>query len=433
MGNTCAPSKPDESSQAADVDVKEEEAMEPTAQPSEKLTNIINTYQAENERMLQELEKMKNKDEEDSEARKLQAAKNQKMVRELSEMRELMQQKDRALMKHRLEAALHSKATSIVTSETFTKLLKAGNMLKLKGRKIKSKSKEQWVEIYLHSAQATADGVGVKKGSLMLTFADNKDARLANRCQILQVKKEENVGAKFKGRSFSLDVFSSGEDSQIVFACDDEKSMENWIEVCNEGLAMIEEEYGSLQTEGDVFFDVEFSKPKLGIRVDEKTIEIESGVDEKTTEAANSDGVATEADEKEQPCELVVKMITERSLIASGLTPECVVTAINGENIRGMPYSKQIGLFKSTKKPFKITFLRRQSAQRTAFPGILKELVSEGDNEVKSTFYALVKGTQFGIELDKSEDKTATITDLLSNQRRLTALLQNTRIQEAEL
>jgi len=431
MGNTCAPSKPDESSQAPDVDVKEEEALEPGAQPSEKLTNIINTYQAENERMNQELEKMKNKDEEDSEARRLQAEKNKKMVRELSEIKALMQQKDRALMKHRLEAALHSKATSIVTSETITKLMKAGSMQKLKGRKTKSKSKVQWVEIYLHSAQATSDGI--KKGSLMLTFADNKDARLANRCQILQVKQEENVGAKFKGKAFSLDVFSSGEDSQIVFACDDEKSMEDWIEVCNEGLAIIEEEYGSLQTEEDVFFDVEISKPKLGIRVEEKKIEIESGVDEKVAEAANSDGVATEADEKEQPCELVVKVITEESLIASGLTAECVVTAINGENIRGMAYSKQIGLFESTKKPYKITFLRRKAAQRTAFPGILKELVSEGENEVKSTFYALVKGTQFGIELDKSEDKTATITELLSNQRRLTALLQNTKIQEAEL
>merc|ERR1719233_2809433 len=144
------------------------------------------------------------------------------MVRELSEMQALMKQKDRALMKHRLEAALHSKATTIVTSEAVTKLLKAGNLQKLKGRKTKNKSKEQWVEIYLHSAQATSDGVN--KGSLMLTFADNKDARLANRYQILQVKEYWNVGAKFKGKAFSLDVFSSGEDSQIVFACDDEKS-----------------------------------------------------------------------------------------------------------------------------------------------------------------------------------------------------------------
>jgi len=431
MGNSCAPSKPDESLKPADVDVKEEEAIERTAQPSEKLTNIINTYQADNERMLQELEKMKNKDEEDLEARKLHAEKNKKMVRELSEMRALMQQKDRALMKHRLEAALHSKATSIVTSEAVTKLLKAGNMQKLKGRKTKNKSKEQWVEIYLHSAQLTPDGIN--KGYLILTFADNKDARLANRCQIFQVKQEENVGAKFKGRAILIDVFSSGEDSQIVFACDDEKSMEDWIEVCNEGLAIIEEEFGSLQTEGDVFFDIEISKPKLGIRVEEKTIETESGVDEKVAEAANSDDVDIEAEEKEQPCELVVKTISDESHIASGLTPDCVVSAINGTNIRGMAYSKQIGLFGSTKIPYKITFVKRKTTHRTAFPGILKELVSEGDNEVKSTFYELVKGTQFGIELEESEDKTATITELLSNQRRLTALLQNTRIQEAEL
>jgi len=426
---TCAPAKPDEYGQALSGDIKEEEAMEASAQPGAKLTNIINNYQAENEKMRRELEAIKNQDEKHSEARKDQRAENDRMVKELMEMRALMQQKDRALMKTRLEAALHSKASSIVTSEVVTKLLKAGNLLKLKGRK--NKSKEQWVEINLHCAQATSNGIN--KGSLMLTYSNNKDARLSNRCQILRVKQEENVTAKFKGKAFSLDVFSSGGDSQIIFACDDEKSMEDWIEVCIEGLAVIEEEYSNLKTEGDVFFDVEISKPKLGIRVEETIIASESDFDQKKAEASNDNNVATVGDVKEKPCELVVKKITEESLAASGLTVDCVVSAINGTNMRGMTYSEQIGLFRDTPKPYKITFLKRESAQRTAFPGILKELVSDGENEVKSTFYALVKGTQFGIELDKSEDKTATITELLSNQRRLTALLQNARIQEAEV
>jgi len=420
MGNTCAPKQRD--AQETNIDVKEEEAMEASAQPTEKLTNLINVYQDENEKMKNELESIKNRDEEDSEARKAQAAKNEEIMKELSEMRALMEEKDRALVKHRLEAALHSKATSIVTSETVTKLLKAGTMQKFRGRK---KPKERWVEINVHSAQATPDGIN--KGCLMLTYADNQGAQLSNRCQVLRVKNEANVGAKFKSKSFSLDVVSSDGDKELVFACEDEKAREDWIEVCNDGLAIVEEEFSTLQTENDLFFDVEISKPKLGIRVEEKVIEIESAVDEKAK------GDTDEAEAKEKPCELVVKMISDESLLASGLTVECVVSAINGMNIRGMSYTKQVSMFESTKKPFRITFLKRKTGQGTAFPGILKELVADGDNAVKSAFYELVKGTEFGIQLDKSEDKKAAITELLSNQRRLTALLQNTKIAETEL
>jgi len=122
MGNTCSPDSGavDESGQAMNTDRKEEE-------PSEKLTKVINTYQAENEKLKKVLVSMKNKDEEETRLREEQAAQNEEIMKELSAMKALMEEKDRKLVRHQLEAALHSKATLLGTSETVTKLLKAGD------------------------------------------------------------------------------------------------------------------------------------------------------------------------------------------------------------------------------------------------------------------------------------------------------------------
>jgi len=153
-------------------------------------------------------------------------------------------------------------------------------------------------------------------------------------------------------------------------------------------------------------------------------------VDEKVDDKDN--GLKT-IEQQEKPCELIVRMINDESLRDAGLTVDCVVSAINGLKMRGLTYTKQVGLFSSTPKPFTITFIKKRFNDQTAFPGILKELVSDGDNAVKTAFYELVKGTPFGMELDKSENKAAAIAELLSNQRRLTAVLHNTIVQEAEL
>jgi len=430
MGNTCSPDSGavDESGQAINTDRKEEE-------PSEKLTKVINTYQAENEKMKKELESMKNKDEEDTRVREEQAAQNEEIMKELSAMKALMEEKDRKLVRHQLEAALHSKATSLGTSETVTKLLKAGTIEKF-DRVGKSKRRKKWVEIHIHSAKTTPQEI--KKGFLMLTYADNKSAQVSNRCQIVRVNQEGlKVGENLKSKAFSIFSILSGAEKELAFVSEDEKSREEWIEACNEGFRLVDEEYSTLKTaEGDFFFDVEISKPKLGIRVQEKVLERESTVDEKAAEVSidkGTDDEKVEAGSKEKPCELVVQMISEKSLLATGLTADCVISALNGTNLRGLTYSEQVGMLESTKRPFTITFLKKKSALRTAFPGILKELVADGDNAVKSAFYDLVKGTPFGIELDKSENKTAAISELLSNPRRLTALLQNTIIQETEL
>jgi len=416
MGATCAPQQSEENLVAPDMD------DDPLRE--DKLTNIINLYQEENEKMKKELESRKNRDEADTQERKEQAAQNDEIMKELNAIKSLMEEKDRALLKHRVEAALHSKATSMVTSETVTKLLKAGTMEKFV-RIGKSKVKTKWVEIHIHCAKITPNGVS--KGCVMLTYADTKGAQVSNRCQITRVKDEGlNVGDKFKSKAFSVEV--AGADKDLAFACEDCKTKEEWIKAFNDGFVMVEDEFRTLKvTESDFLFDLEISKPKLGIRIQEKAIKTESTSDEKKCIEA---GTAT--DEKEKPCELVVVGITEDSLLASGLTTGCIIKAINGMNLRGLTYTQQVGMFQSTKKPYTITFIKKKSARETAFPGILKKLVSNEDNAVKSAFYDIVKGTQFGIELDESENKVATITELLSNKLRLTAVLQNTTVEELE-
>jgi len=428
MGATCAPYQWEEDD-AADTE-KKENNMEP-AETGDKLTNIINTYQAENEKMKLELESRKNRDEKDTQEREAQAAHNDEIMKELQAIKALMEEKDRSLLKHRLEAALHSKATAMVTSETVTKLLKAGTIHKF-GRAGKTKSKEKWVDIHVHCAQITSDGI--TKGCLMLTYADDKGAQVSNRCQITRLMQEvENVDEKFKARAFSVEVISSGADKELAFACEDSKEKDEWVKAITDGFEMLQEEYNTLKTaEGDFLFDLEISKPKLGITIRENVIEIASVPEEKAAEIPADADTDAGRDAREKPCELVVIGITDDGLLASGLTTGCVIKAINGINLRGLTYSRQVGMFESTKKPYAITFLKKRSARKTAFPGILKKLVSNEDNAVKSAFYDLVAGTAFGIELEKSENKTATITELLSNQVRLTAVLQNTTVPELE-
>merc|ERR1712060_406033 len=215
-------------------------------------------------------------EEEVSKERTKQAEQNEEIMKELASIRAMMEEKDRALVKHRLEAALHSKANTMATSEAVTKLLKAGTIEKF-GKAGKSKPKAKWVEIHVHS--------GVSKGLLMLTYADSKDSHLSNRCQIVRVRKEgKKVAAKYKDIAFSVDVISSGAEKELVFACEHEKSREDWVEACAVGFQMIDEEVKNVSDYTTL--DVQFTKPKLGIRVEEKVLVDESVEEEKVAEVS---------------------------------------------------------------------------------------------------------------------------------------------------
>jgi len=145
-----------------------------------------------------------------------------------------------------------------------------------------------------------------------------------------------------------------------------------------------------------------------------------------------------EAKKDEQPCNLLVTNISDDDLSAAGLHVNCIVTEINGKRLCGMMYSDQLAMLQSTKKPYILTFtgqnfLKHKADTKHGYISIMKELVADGDNAVKSAFKDLVEGTPFEEELNKSQDKKATIQKLLSNQRRLMALLQNFTVQEMDL
>jgi len=439
MGNICSTSTLHEP-----FEIKiEENNQDRLAQPSEKLRNIIKTYKEKNEKIRKELESVENKDADIL----LQADQNERLRKDLAELKHLMEEKDRVLVKHQLEAALHSRATSVVTSETFSKLLKAGTLAKF-GRSGRTKPKEKWVEVHFHSAQTTP--MGLIRGCLMLTWADHKSAKRSKRCKILRVKesaigvmtKIEGVMPKIESKAFSLDVISADGGNDLIFLCQDSQSRKDWIKALNDGFEMAEEESIALKrTEHSIFFNLWISKPKSGIRLEENAIKTRSALDEKMTwsphqaeiikgEHVQNQENGAEGDDTDSPCELVVARIDDESLLKTALSIGCVVWAVNGIKIRGLPYSQQFDSFRNTKKPFRATFLKRKYEQPTAFPGILEELIADENNIVKSAFYDIVKGTEFGSELEKSENKTATIKELLTNQQRLTTVLLNTEREE---
>merc|ERR550534_3252948 len=238
--------------------------------------------------MRKELEDIKNKrSEQETVAQKEATQQNEKIMEELAAMRALVEAKDRALVKHQLEAALHSKATSLVTSESVAKLLKEGTLEKFtRSRKAKS-AKEKWVQVEMHTCQNTKNGF--VKGHILLIYSDTKDSQLSTRCTIISVDGDgTNVGDKYKGRNFLVQAIVGRENKEIVFACDDEEMKREWVGALNRGLLQIEEEEKELNT--PLLVKVEFSKDKLGIRVEENVLESkQDNLDEEKVATERSD------------------------------------------------------------------------------------------------------------------------------------------------
>merc|ERR1719245_730450 len=280
-----------------------------------------------------------------------------------------------------------------------------------------------------------------------------KESQLSTRCKIISVDADgTDVGDKYKGRNFIVQAIVGRENKEIVFACDDEEMKKEWVGALNRGFLHMEEE-GKEMTK-PLFVKVEFSKAKLGIRVEENILESkQDNLDdekvatersdvqevEQKTETIPADEGSKVADNEGKPCELIVKKITDTDLYKAGLAENCIIIAINGIHIRGMSYEKQVDYLTSTEKPFTLSFTagpeyhEKKVGQTTAYPGILKELLANDDNTVKTAFDELIKGTPFEMELNASDDKVTAIAELLSNQRRLTAMLQNVTLQQAEL
>jgi len=209
MGNTCAPDQ-------HEYDVVRD------MEPSERITAIINRYQEENQRMEKELEELKSKSAESDQAHVDKTKQNMKLVEELNLIRTLVSKKDRSLVRHLLEAALYSTATSLISEEPISKKIIEGHLKKF-GRAGKTKSKSKWVEMYLKCGQGIRNQF--TKGHLMIVWADSQESKVSSRGRVIQVKDEAfNVNRSLHGRTFCMVAIVKGEEKELVFTCDNEES-----------------------------------------------------------------------------------------------------------------------------------------------------------------------------------------------------------------
>jgi len=465
MGNTCAPDH-----NGADVVVRDME-------PSERLTAIINRYHLDNQRMELELDELKSKSAASCQAYADRTKQNTDLVRELAFIRNSVSKKDRSVVRHLLEAALYSTATSLLSEDSISKKIIEGHLKKF-GRAGKTKSKGKWVEMYLICGEGNR--TQFTKGHLMLIWADSQESKVSNRGRVIEVKEEAlNVNPSLQGRTFSIVAMVKGASKELVFTCDDEESKQLWVQKCRSGLAQIEEEEKYMT---ELFsLEIEFCKEKLGFRVEEHLVEQENDNDknedkivettplnseavapkedceiaakaalkpeEETEDTVDDETICEELEEKretvdkecgndftkteEKPCELLITSISDQELLSKGLIEYSTLRKINNVVLEGKSFAEQLKILTTTEKPFTLTFtgpvyLKKQLVSTTAYSSILKDLVAEGENTVKSIFYTMVKGSVIEEELKvQGKDSAAPIKALLSNRGRLITLLQN--------
>jgi len=449
MGATCAPGSSNVEISEADVEAE---------RPAERFTKIINDYQADNEKLREALEEVKNQNDTIVTVNKDKTKQNEEVMKELQAMKALMETKNKALVRGRLEKALLSKATSLLADNSSMRQYLKG---KLKhhfrtGITKALQKKDRWVEVYMIEGELSANDY--KAGCVMLMYSDAKDVQSSNRCWILGLTVDDSK----KEQIFTVHVHAEGSKKDLVFECETETQRKDWVDCINDALAEVKGTYEKMHEKFTL--KLEFNKPKMGIRVEEYILE-SSDIDEKVIETLDTfdedekaekvadketpaeKGVSDEAsgsdNEDEQkteelPCKLIVNFVKDKDLAAAGLVENCKVIAINDTKLIGMVYSEQLRLLTTTPKPFILTFtgenyLRHKVTQKYGYTSILKELVADGENSVKNAFYDLVKGTPFEQELQSSDDQVTTIKELLSNQRRLMALLQHLQVQEVEL
>jgi len=438
MGAACEPST---------SNVRIEEGNEPTVedQNSDQVTKVINNYKAQNEKLKSQLEDMKSENDLIVTAYKDKTRQNEEVMSELENLKAMIERKKKVLVRGRLEAALLSKATSLLAKNSSTRLCIKG-YLKHHFRKGVTKpmsKKDKWVEI--HMVEGTIIDNEFRTGCVMLFYSDYKNAANLNKCRILDSTKDESD----KNFTFTISGVVEGLEKEMTFSCVTNKDREEWVQCITTALTEVR---AAQHEKFEVFtLKIEITKKKLGIRIEESLVDhFDHGQKTKKTNPSDCDSVGKkESDsnkdnkdmeytkEQEKPCQLVVTSIMDHDLVSAGLLLNCTITAINDIEFVGMGFSEQLNLLMATPKPFTLTFMgykiREDGNRKQNHSSILKQLVADEENSVKNAFYELVRGTPFEVKLGSSHDKVATITNLLGDQRKLLSLLHNLQIQDVEL
>jgi len=457
------------------MECEEEEAGD-TDQTNEKFASILNDYRARNERLRKDLDSLKNTNDENIRKNEDKTRQNEEVMRELNEIKALLDVKSRAIARGRLETAL---LKSIVSMESEMNMCINGDLVHHRmNRKV-----NKYVEIHLCEGEVLDNEY--KAGYVMLTYSDDKGAETGERFNVLKVV--DTVDSKEKDHIFTVKVSDEDGEKDILFSCKTAKQKGDWIQAIKRALTEVKSTYDRMY--GMFTLKLEFSKEKMGIRVEERVIlqdededddeksereklralgvvgraiwniekakmnaekdakktleKVVKDMDKGVVEVFRGEKLEKEVCEKKEeknaelPCELLVTSIIDEDLIAAGLKVNCVVVALNSKPLEGT-YTDQLDLLIKTPKPYILTFtgenyLKHKPQPKHGYHSILKEITADEDNSVKRAFHELVEGTQFERELKASTYKKETIEKLLSNQRRLMALLQKSDIQDMEL
>jgi len=443
MGATCAPGGDEEEQEEYNMEVDEDQSIE-------KFTKIINEYQADNEALRRQLEECKNEDTGAPEDYEERAKLNEEIMKELVEMKALVEAKNAMLVKGQVEAALLSRATTMLADGSTSKLCVKGKIKYVYKSGLTKSRKFKWVEVNVSEGKVINDAFVA--GSVTLTYSDTKDATTSNRCKVLEVLTDDTKNGEL---FFILKVLVQKDSvKDMLFLCETVEERDEWVSKILSALAEVKEVFDSMHEE--VVLKIKFEKEKLGFRVMENIIAEESECKvenndeiprkfENEVEAVEKtvDKVSEKVGKdikrvnyKEKPCQLLVCEIKDKSLYDAGLLVSYVLSALNDIVLPGKGYNEQLELLSSAPKPLFLTFTGKKFVKQDnplGYSSILKELVADGDNAVKEAFNALVKGTIFEEELKASDNQAKTIAELIADKRRLLALIQSTQISEVEL
>jgi len=419
-------------------------------EPSRNVVKVMNAYQDDNEKLRRQLDEHRIKSKVSSNIIEETDRKNAEANEQLAAIKDMLKAKNRALDKSRVEASLRAWANGTNKFGSRTRLCKEGELTHDQHSAGSLESK--WVEVYLYHGEVQLNDF--KAGYVMLTYSDSKESWSTNWWQVIEVTQDDS---KSNELAFCVKVSMKGSIKDLLFACKTVDQRDEWV---NSFIAALDEVQKTFDIMHKTFtLKLKLTKKKIGIQVEEAVIvdprnvteefkRLEAGmrkegreleIEQKKAldypqnvvmqlEKTNADEIAREVHRRgELPCELLVVQIFDDELVAAGLKVGLKIKTINNTKLTGMAYSEQLELLSNTPKPYTLSFYGPNYLKRTASPQdpILKDLVSNEENSVKTSFYELIKGTSFENELRSSNNQAASITALLANQRRLMALLQN--------
>jgi len=423
MGNTCSPDKDAKDRVIADTDNKVvKDATETGTGDPKQLTDILNSYQAEIEKLRTANKKL----EEENDTKKLQDELD-KMKKMLAEKDENIKEKESKIAEEenriamlKLQSTLREQEVRVLKDSVTATTLIEGTLDKF-GKGGKSKPKEKHVLITYRKGEKIASGFA--SGQLTLCWADDEKSTEMTRVQITKLMDgaEAVKQSEFVGKTFSLQTQPGNK--IIAFAAKNATEMKRWYNTIKRCMDEITAENVAMHETFSL--TLEFEKRPLGFRVEEQFL-------------INEDG------EKKDTLMVTKIQPDAEHLRKQGLIEGLIVVSCNGKDFRSLTYSEKLDIIKSEEYPIKIEFegfayLKEKDAIRAAhvrdvsmavlYPELLAQLTKE-DSIAKEalTSHPLVANNKEFQDWVKRPDFKELMAGLMADPDKLRAFLMNNEI-----